>query len=270
MTTSLKTKEKNMRTKLTKITLAAGILLAMAFTSSCSMLDDKDEDNSSSSGVGTGTNPSSSSVPGTDPTNPSASSGFSLTSPIYLENCYEDEDNDYELICNPTVYPGNGYIVEDYLGVVGTVTNGRVVSQQLLTKTPPADELVDFVDYYISDYFDCSKRDPISVYRIYRFGLYDDVDEDGYGFGYSGELRVQNEIDESIQYLYAQTAGKIVCTDEDEYSSTSFNLDIQPGWNVVYYKRTYSEEYSEEKLSTSNILTNQVKWVLEEPWYGGF
>jgi len=254
---------------LSKIALAASLSLALAFTTSCTALDeaiDGDEVSSSS-----GKKISSSS--GNNGLSSSGGNGQGLTfnenSQIYEEDCYWDED--YEYNCNIAPYTINGYIEVWGHGSVGSVSNGIVNLQ--LPSTIPSEDLDDFLfldEDEIAEY--CTDYTDLKVYQA-SFELRDS-DED-----YAGDLNIRNDrndADEGIYYWYFSKAGKISCN----FGSMSRNIDAKKGWNKIYYKNTridyYNDDYDDydyyytREYSTSNILTKTVKWFVDYPEYYGF
>jgi len=232
---------------LSKIALAASLSLALAFTISCTALDeaiDGDEVSSSS-----GKKISSSSGNGQGLT-------FNENSQIYEEDCYWDED--YEYNCNIAPIKANGYIqVSEFRA--GSVSKGIVNLQ--LPSSIPSEYWEDFrldedeIAEYCTDYTD------LKVY-VADFKLLDNDYEE-----YIPTLNIKNDADERIYYWYFSKAGKISCN----YGNESINIDAKKGWNKIYYKETETETeedyYHVREYSTSNILTKAVRWYIYYPSY---
>jgi len=71
---------------------------------------------------------------------------------------------------------------------------------------------------------------------------------------YIGHLNMEfrdKQISEDIMYIYFSKAGKITCT--------GINFNFIAGWNKVYCHQTKSVR----ECNTNNILTKEVKWILE-------
>jgi len=271
-----------MRNKLTKIVLAASILLALSFTTSCTALEETGDGSSSSGNPGTSSssvdNGSSSSGGGSNSSDGGSSSsdsgssssdsgssssiggGFNLNSQIY--QCGEDEDNDYEWVCN--TYSNSGPVITESRleKIIGTVTNGKTTNVQL--PTPDEEYLEDFLGFdedEVAEY--CSEDTNIPDVLVYkaRFALLS-LPEVGQSYVEVGPLYIKDENennDGEMVYVYFSKSGKISC----EFEYGKINLNVTEGWNQVYVK----EGYYIREYSTSNILTNPVKWILEKPYY---
>jgi hypothetical protein len=255
-----------MRTQLIKIVLAASILLAYAFTASCSMLEENN-DSSSSSGTGSGAGPGSSSSGGGNQGN-GQGSAFNLNSQIAADpDCEYDGDID-DFICTPATYTSNGFVEDDSYRRIATVTNGRVVGLQLQSITIPDADSYEFSSPFYFDEEDiatyCSQYTDISVYGA-SFGLKDSDDDP------AGRLQIRDEEgNNKIFYWYSFSPGKIVCSMDSEYGSEKYNLDIKVGWNEIYLNVKYTEDYySTTEYSTSNILTKPVAWYIIS-YYPGY
>jgi len=244
-----------MRTQLIKITLAASILLAYAFTTSCSMLEEND-DSSSSSGTG---NPGSS--PSSNPGSSSSGGGSGQgVDQLYMReyDCGED-DCGYFFI----PYTSNADIHEFETDIkVGTVINGNVNLQQL-SAWEPDEGYLSPVMYYEEDLEEYCSEYSANAGGVYRatFRLkninYGDEEDDEYNI-YRLFNQSEDE-DEQIIYWYFSKAGKLVCNYED--SGVKYNLDVVKGWNKIYVKSTTTEDFdSLEEYSTTNILTKGTKW----------
>jgi hypothetical protein len=238
------------------IILAATFGLAITFTLSCSMLEDSSSDPSSSSGTGIsssgGNNNSSSSGGG-------GQGAFNENSKIYqCEDVYNEDLEDWIRECQ--LYTDNEYAyIEDYFADnplrLGSITNGKVSLQ--LPQTISSENLDSFLeldDDEIAEY--CTAYTPGIEKYIPNFMLLDS-DED-----YTGSsLEIANEDNnEGIMYMYFSKAGKIKC----DRNSEKINIDAKKGWNQIYYKTIKDDEeyYSTREYSTSNILTTEVRWVL--------
>jgi len=67
--------------------------------------------------------------------------------------------------------------------------------------------------------------------------------------------------------VYFTKAGKITCNLQGEKGGVTwkeiFNIDAKNGWNKLY-RRSYSKDgVSIEEFSTNNILTKELKWILD-------
>jgi hypothetical protein len=216
--------------------LAAGILLALVFTFSCTS-----DGNSNGSG--------GSSVTG------GADGGGNQFSQIY--NGYYDEDDVYHIGapytgggiieiassigCGSSSNEGNGGCEWNGLKA-GSVTNG-IVKLELPKNVPE--------EYLEEDFFgSCSA--PLKDIKVFGviFVLTNSNKE------YLGELRIRymdKQIREEIMYLYFSKAvkGKTTCDDIE------FDIDAKAGWNKLYYNRRPAPR----KISTNNILTKEMKWM---------
>jgi len=264
--------------KSTKLAQVAGILLALALTFSCSSGGGSSEQSYSyciiagntcltgpftastctgqlSNSCPNGSSPSiggsSSSVGSSSSKGSSSSSGgggsFNVNSQVYNED--------------GTLYIGNG-IIEATTGVTysngghqwdhinaGNVTNGIV--QLELPQTIPNE--------YLSDFFDEETQRSCTSYpeNIKMFG--GDFVLTNSNKDYIGSLSTQlndGQIFELFTYVYFTKAGKITCN--LEYDIT--NIDAKVGWNKMYIQGNGN---STIEYSTNNILTKEMKWILE-------
>ena len=76
-----------------------------------------------------------------------------------------------------------------------------------------------------------------------------------------GDLDITDGQYNDIYYWYFSKAGKITCkrTARDGWVG-KYNLDVKAGWNKIYY--VSNEETRIGEHSTNNILTKEVKWLL--------
>jgi hypothetical protein len=210
-----------MRTKLTKIALAAALVLAITFTLSCS--SDGDD------GV-----------------------AFNENSQVYNED--------------GTEYKGDGDI-KDASTNFGSVTNGVVKLN--LPETVP-DEHFDDNDFdKLSEEFGCNFSQKNVKYRELKFRLYNSNGE-RIGSLYAGYR--DEQISESLTYLYFIKSIKGTCSYKDGDNDRKMHIDAKKGWNKTYEVRkctSYNNENSKCDVwniesSTNNILTREVKWILDK------
>jgi hypothetical protein len=277
-----------MKNSPSKIALAAGILLVLAFTISCSSGSDDNGgtssqsggDNGSSSSATSGEGGSSSSVAsggdGSDNgSSSSATSGeggssssvasggdssssgggqgvpFNENSQIY--NRYYDDDGWYI----GDAYNGSGIIKlvtygEDHEVLInaGSVTDGIVRLE--LPPTIPDEYFKSLFDEdeqsYCTDY-----PTDIKVAVLDYFKLFNSNGE------LLGSLNIEyrdKQIREYIEYWYFTKAGKITC----DFGSAILKMDAKVGLNKTYYHRSYVGNSIIERSTTSNVT--KVKWVI--------
>jgi len=228
---------------LSKITLAAIFGLALALTFSCSGNDDPDG-LSSASGSG---DVSSSSVTGGG----GGSSGgggilFNENSQIYNEDGSLFTGNgNLEMIWDRDCrQDGSRFFCTLYNSViVGNVTNGIVNLK--LPKNFPNEYMIDRM--YCPDFKD---------YKWF-FGpilLINDNEE------IIGDLRIYNEIQESMFYGYFSKAEKIACNLQGEVEEYVFDFDVKEGWNNYYFRVENKTGVRVLTMTTNNILTKEVKY----------
>jgi len=70
-----------------------------------------------------------------------------------------------------------------------------------------------------------------------------------------------NQIREDVNYSYYERAGKLTCNIANPKMSVT--IDAKSGWNKIYSRRIYDANRNMTlEVSTKNILTNEVKWLL--------
>jgi hypothetical protein len=213
-----------MRTQLTKITLAAGLMLAMAFTfTACSSDDD--------GGGGGGS--------------------FNENSQIF------NEDGTKSTLSGTIIGKGlwweNGDDWSDTLINAGSVSNGVVNLQ--LPQTIPDKFLLD-VDY-IWEEDGCTISDhSAKISEPLRLDLYNG-DEN---VGYLSAMYIDAKVYEYIFYIYSSKAVNINCNYKSDRETITANLKYIKGLNKSY--GVESDNRRNGKFSTDNILTKEVKWML--------
>jgi len=185
---------------------------------------------------------------------------FDENSQIYERDCHYDHYDEYaDYVCDALAIPLIAGDIEAADGLrVGSVTNGIVSLQQPLPTISDKD-LAYFLEedeaaYYCTDYVQ-----NIKVFYA-NFSLIGDE--------YTAGLDISNDDDSrGIEYWYFSKAGKISCdwkNDYSDYSSKKMNLDVNIGWNRIYYKYTIIDEdynYTTE-YTTSNTMTKPAKWFI--------
>ncbi|GBU26103.1 hypothetical protein R83H12_02789 [Fibrobacteria bacterium R8-3-H12] len=74
---------------------------------------------------------------------------------------------------------------------------------------------------------------------------------------------------EVIEYMYFSKAGKIICdfTANDDFNTSRTKrdkIDAKAGWNKIYcHSDYYADGSSIKECNTKNILTKELKWVIE-------
>jgi len=131
----------------------------------------------------------------------------------------------------------------------GSVANG-IVNLKL-----PNDIPTDFLEY--EQLCDDEPED----FKIYE-GRFELIDNNGNNLG---RLRISyqdEQIAEEISYIYFSKTIKRTCKwpSEDGGFSRTINVYVKSGWNKVYFRDNVTKRKSE--ISTNNILTKEVKWVL--------
>jgi hypothetical protein len=221
--------------------LAAGIVLAMAFTFSCSSGDDPD-DNSSGGGF--------------DESSPSQvlyEDGSKFKASGILKGHYCEEKKG-----------GCEYIT------FGSVTNG-VVKLQLpptiedkylnnVTNIYPYDDMSGYDDMRGEDVCTISQKDAKAFY-IDEFILFD-----SYESLVIEHMDETNKVYQGIAFFYSSKSTKITCEYRLKYDNieVKVSIDAKEGWNKIYIKNYYSNSigmYVEES-STNNILTKEVGWLI--------
>ncbi|MCL1956264.1 MAG: hypothetical protein FWF63_02980 [Fibromonadales bacterium] len=246
-----------MKSKLREIVLIASVLLALSFTLSCAPADDDNNSGRKKSSSSKNNGSSSSKNNSSSSDGKSSSSATKENSQIYVYGCdydYEpDEDEEYEP-CSFKPYTGSGKIYEERFKLeVGTVNNG-IINLPQHSEEDPDEEYLDSVFYYadeeqLSEY--CSEYSAIDGVYMSSFYL---EDNDYVIYDLSSNSDDENE---KVMYWYFSKAGKLIC----ELDEVKYKLTVKEGWNKIYYKITYTEEYtSTEEYSTSDILTQEVKW----------
>ena len=211
--------------------LAAGILLALIFTFSCS----------SGGGDDTGGN--------------SGGSGVSFNENSQIYNGYWDNDDVWHI---GEAYTGDGVIKIRLYGEdgksetlidAGSVKNGIVKLE--LPKTIPDNLLLPKGS--AGNGCTVSSND-IKASDGGGFVL---TDNNGKHIGDLSMGFSNEQISEEISYIYFSKAGKITCT-----GKKTINLNFKAGWNKMYCYQTKSVH----EHNTNNILTKEVKWILEEEY----
>jgi len=230
-----------MRKQLSKIALAASIMLAMAFTLSCS--DDKD-DNSPGTGGGSDTQ-------------------FNENSQVYYSNGTLFKGSGTLYVAGSYDHYNDGSVSE-WNGVpIGSIVNG-IVNLNSSLSAPPSEYLNDFLNV---EALSCSSYPE----GIKAFGGNFVLTNDNRDFlGSLDFLYKDQQIAEAIYYTYFSKEGKINCerpagTGKGE-TGAILNLDVKVGWNKMYMRTTRNPalENKTNEYSTDNILTKKLKWVIEE------
>jgi len=285
-----------MRTQLSNLALTAAFGLALAFAFSCSSNDSGSgeqsykycvmADNTCLAGpftVSTCSSQLSNSCPdGSTPIVGGSSSSrkgisssgggkgvpFNENSQIYNTYCdYDggvDDDGDDIYTCHiGDAYTGSGDIVIysgrfDFDLILGSVTNGIV---KLKLPTIPDEDLGDFFDD--GDDLNCTDYpNGIKYFEAEKISLINSNSADIGGLDIGEGDYKSNDIEYNhIYYGYFSKAGKITCkrTARDGWVG-KYNLDVKAGWNKIYY--VYNRKAGTGELSTNNILTKEVKWLL--------
>jgi len=216
-----------MRKQPLKLAFTATIMLALAFTFSCS---------SGGSGGGDDHNGGLSSPSGGgSPVTGGADGGGNSFSQIYNNS-------------DGTPYTGSGvikiYINNDVLINAGSVTNGIV---NLKLPTIPDEYLAELCDY---QRYSCNvnPNDIKGVGGDDKFVLYSNSGER------ISKLRIWDEQkSNAIMYWYVSKAGKIICNGEGK----TINVDVkEAGWNKIYANGII-------KYTTDSVLTKEVRWTLQ-------
>jgi len=261
-----------MRTQISKFALAAALGLALTFTLSCSSgSDDNGGGTSSPSGNGdlssssvgggssssaTGGGGSSSSVGGGDASSSSVASGGGSSSSAtgggssssvgggsFNENS-QVYNNDGSLFTGSEVIKIKAMLIN-----AGNITNG-IVNLQLPTTIP--DEYLTALPIQASvctDYIDDVKAFFNYGGKFFVFGLTNGSDD------ITKRLEMRDEQSkEQIIYVYFSKAGKITCNTEYK----KFNIQANLGWTKIYYVKNGEVD----EFSTNNILTKEIKWIL--------
>jgi hypothetical protein len=179
-----------------------------------------------------------------------------------------------------TLYKGSGNIkipiydedwnILEYVNA-GNVING-IVTWNLFSTTIPNNYLKDFPgdeeDESSSVHKNCTFPKDIKASDKVEPIL---TNNDGKSIGSLSNNYTDEQIYEVIGYIYFSKAFKINCNyeqfQEGRYNS-AFNMDIDvtTGWNKWYTHLDRDENYArgvkEGKISTNNILTKELKWVL--------
>jgi len=221
--------------KSTKFAQVAGIMLALVFSFSCSSGGGDDGTSSPSSGGDIQFNENSQ-IYNKDGTLYKGSGIIEATSYMEDSACYEGQ-----LDC--------GGLKWEHVRA-GNVTNGIVKLE--LPQTIPSE--------YLSDFFDDETQRSCTSYpkNIKMFGgifVLTNSSKD-----YIGSLSTEfddGQIIESVTYMYFTKAGKISC---NYYDREIFNIDAKIGWNKIYLRGNYN---SQIEYSTNNILTKEMKWILD-------
>jgi len=174
---------------------------------------------------------------------------FNENSQIYYSDCDS-------IACHAgDAYTGSGDIVVGDL-ILGSVTNG-IVKLKLPT-TIPNEYLWDFWVYENDLDLNCTDYpNGIKHYETEKIHL-----DNSNSANEIGGLKITDGQYNSIYYWYFSKAGKITCkrTAHDGWVG-KYNLDFKEGWNKIYY--VYNREAGIGELSTNNILTKEVKWLLD-------
>jgi len=228
--------------KTNRFLLAAGVMLALAFTFGCS----SDGGNSADGG-------GNSSVTG------GADGGGNQDSQVYI---YPNKDG-----VERTLFTDGGIIETEYGEVrVGSITNGIVKLE--LPENIPNEYLVDFGK---GSQGSCSFPKDLKGTSGFVLTNNDKVDLGELFLHYSdGQIR------EDVTYYYFSEAVKMTCNYDacisgsddscNEYEKRVYTIDAKKGWNKQYRVRTYATEKEPRKTEYStnnNILTKEVKWVIQ-------
>jgi hypothetical protein len=273
--------------KIKSVLFMAGILLALAFTLSCSSgggnssdgdsLSSSVVDSSSSSNKGSSSSSSGVSSSGADVSSSSnggnsssSSGGDGSSSSSSGGNGQGVSFNENSQIYNEdgTLYKGSGviklYASGEYYNEIlidaGIVIRG-VVNLNLST---------NILDEYLYDFLNDDEQSSCTSYPkdIKVIGRYDK----GYDFElsdnngkYIGSLSLHyrdEQIFERIEYVYFSKAGKIACNLQDKGAEFIYNIDAKKGWNVLY--SSYNRSQDKKEISTNNILTKEkeMKWKI--------
>jgi hypothetical protein len=232
------------------------LALAITFTLSCSGSDD----------------------PGNDPNNPNGGVGvpFNENSQVYNED--------------GTKYTGSGDIKietcdknhDNCIYIDAGKIEGGIVKLEL-TQAIPNKYLSKYISNIHEDDYATRCTDypeDIEVFDIGNDsrGSFVLTDNNGKLIGELAFVYVSDEffttwegIMEGINYLYSTKAGKITCNYKQSYegslaSTINVNIDAKAGWNKEYYHYDWDSRYSggvsKAELSTNNILTKELKWLL--------
>jgi len=139
---------------------------------------------------------------------------------------------------------------------IGSVKNGAVNID--LPATMPSDYLSSFI--YKGHETACSYPADMKVFIA--------IDEDEMfqlisGNELLGRLTFRHsdeQIYETIFYLYSSIAGKITCYLLDDGTESNIDLNIKERWNNIYVHRDKNTEPRQAKWSTNNIVTKELRW----------
>ena len=165
-----------------------------------------------------------------------------------------------------TVYKGSGVIdVTSHVGSgglygsghewdhirAGSATNG-IVNLNLPTNSPPDGYLKDFLEEFKD--LDCPTY-PNGIKSAGGFFVL--ADDNGKYIGTLNVRHMDEHIEEEIMYWYFSKAGKITCNFQN---LNVVDINAKEGWNYIYSH--YDSRTS--KISTKNILTKEVKWIISD------
>ena len=287
--------------KIKSVLFVAGILLALAFTFSCSSDDGGPTEqsykycitadgclagpitasickgqvsNSCPNGSSPSVGGSSSSKGGGSGSSSSGNNGqsgsFNQNSQIYNEDgrtLYKGSgviEATHGIACDPGSYDVSGSCEWNRIKV-GNVANGIVNLE--LNKAVPTDEyLRDFLDD--DDQLYCSSYPENIESAGGMFLLTNGNDITGHLDIYYYEVE---QFYEGIYYIYFTKTGKITCNVQYEYEGEIYknriiNINAQKGWNKIYYREYERNGVRIEESNTSNILTKEkeMKWYFRE------
>jgi len=213
-----------MKSNLTKFALSAGIMLAMAFTFSCS----SDDGNNNGGGGGGGGIP------------------FTENSQVYNRD--------------GSPFTGSGVIkIRDNSINIGSVTNGKVNLQ--LPSTIPDDLLMDFVSeserQFCTEYPNDIKFFSASRLILTNSG---NADKQMLIIDPSSSNNTEDPRNSNLIYYYFFSKdGKITC----DAGGLKININAKKGWNTIYrVADNINDINAADKYSTDNILTKEVKWFI--------
>jgi len=152
----------------------------------------------------------------------------------------------------------NGTSIEQNRLIAGNVINGIVKFE--LPKNIPNEYLYDFLNEKEKGSCTSYPKD-IKMFG----GQFVLTNSDGENLG---RLSISsNDGNEGTSYMYFSKAGKITCNikhEEDITENNIMNMDVKEGWNQFYARETRSEDGMTEtnEISTTNILTKEMKWLL--------
>jgi hypothetical protein len=237
-----------MKSNLTKFALSASIMLAIAFTFSCSSGDDNNGGSSSGSGGGGGSNQ----LYNSDGT-PYTGSGV-----IKIRSCLDGDKGTTETLINagsvtngivnlqlPTTIP------DEYLRIIASKNN-----LQSLGCTDYPNEDIKGLDYCYGKMLIALVNNNLSADYV--------VNTDPNRTNYIGGLIITSQ-NQRMDYWYVSKSGKVTCSWTNNSGHVNkWNINATAGWNKLYLIDHNGANGLNDEYNTNNILTEEVKWTLQK------